>query len=276
MERESFVFYSSFLKAIRAIKKRDIQAELALAIIEYGITGETGECGEMVSMAMELIKPQIEANNQRYINGLKGAEHGVKGGRPRKEKPQENPTETPKKPQENPTETPKKPQENPTETPNVNVNENENENDLFQQTNKQAGEHEEKPKAENSTLKAYEDFNGDAIALAGWLSKRWNDAKRHYNVGTIGNVAILGNARMNLIEVAKNYTQGEIELAIKGVFIQKQIYPQFTLSPDKMLEPDHFSTFYNAGLTNTQLYNKEPQKGRKSSKNGVVRNIGDL
>lgn len=95
MERESFVFYSSFLKAIRAIKKRDIQAELALAIIEYGITGETAECGEMVSMAMELIKPQIEANNQRYINGLKGAEHGVKGGRPRKEKPQENPTETP-------------------------------------------------------------------------------------------------------------------------------------------------------------------------------------
>lgn len=252
MERESFVFYSSFLKAIRAIKKRDIQAELALAIIEYGITGETGECGEMVSMAMELIKPQIEANNQRYINGIKGAEHGVKGGRPRKEKPQENPTETP------------------------NVNVNVNDNDLFQQTNKQASAHEEKPKAENSTLKAYEDFNGDTIALAGWLSKRWNDAKKFYKVGAIGNVAILGNARMNLIEVAKNYTQSEIELAIKGVFIQKEIYPQFTLSPDKMLEPDHFSTFYNAGLTNTQLYNKEPQKGRKSSKNGVTRNIGDL
>ena len=272
MERESFVFYSSFLKAIRAIKKRDIQAELALAIIEYGITGETGECGEMVSMAMELIKPQIEANNQRYINGIKGAEHGVKGGRPRKEKPQENPTETPKKPQENPTETPKKPQENPTETPNVNVNVN----DLFQQTNKQTHTHEEKPKTEKSILKAYEDFNGDTIALAGWLSKRWNDAKKFYKVGAIGNVAILGNARMNLIEVAKNYTQSEIELAIKGVFIQKEIYPQFTLSPDKMLEPDHFSTFYNAGLTNTQLYNKEPQKGRKSSKNGVTRNIGDL
>ena len=107
MERESFVFYSSFLKAIRAIKKRDIQAELALAIIEYGITGETTECGEVVSVAMELIKPQIEANNQRYINGKKGAEHGIKGGRPKKE---------------NPTETPKKPLKNPTETPNVNDN----------------------------------------------------------------------------------------------------------------------------------------------------------
>nr|DAY11908.1 MAG TPA: hypothetical protein [Caudoviricetes sp.] len=118
MERDSFVFYSSFLKAIRAIKKRDIQAELALAIIEYGITGETAECGEMVSMAMELIKPQLEANNQKYINGLKGAEHGIKGGRPKKEKPQENPTETPQKPQENPNIT-------PNVNENVNVNEKE-------------------------------------------------------------------------------------------------------------------------------------------------------
>lgn len=113
MERESFVFYSSFLKAIRAIKKRDIQAELALAIIEYGITGETTECGEVVSVAMELIKPQIEANNKKYINGMKGAEHGVKGGRPRKEKPQENPKVTPEKPLKN-----------PKITPNVNVNDN--------------------------------------------------------------------------------------------------------------------------------------------------------
>ena len=120
MERESFVFYSSFLKAIRAIKKRDIQAELALAIIEYGITGETTECGEVVSVAMELIKPQIEANNKKYINGMKGAEHGVKGGRPRKEKPQDNPEITPEKPQEN-----------PKKTPNVNDNVNVNDNISF-------------------------------------------------------------------------------------------------------------------------------------------------
>ena len=122
MERESFVFYSSFLKAIRAIKKRDIQAELALAIIEYGITGETTECGEVVSVAMELIKPQIEANNKKYINGMKGAEYGVKGGRPKKEKPQENP---------------KKPQENPSLTPNVNDNDNVNDNISFLEKKKQ-------------------------------------------------------------------------------------------------------------------------------------------
>ena len=270
MERESFVFYSSFLKAIRAIKKRDIQAELALAIIEYGITGETGECGEMVSMAMELIKPQIEANNQKYVNGLKGAEHGIKGGRPKKE----NPTKTPEEPQKKPKKTPQKPQENPTETPNVNVNENVN--DLFQQTNKQAGAHERAAETKNQTLTAYEDFKGNSVVLADWFVNRWKAAKKHYTTEPVGTVAIIGYAKMNLIEIAKTYTQHDIELAIKGVFIQKEIYPQFTLSPEKMLELDHFSKFYNAGLTKTQLYNESHQKGQKSGKNGVVRNIGDL
>ena len=98
MERDSFVFYSSFLKAIRAIKKRDIQAELALAIIEYGITGETAECGEMVSMAMELIKPQLEANNQKYINGLKG---GAPKGNQNAKKEKEQPKNNQKQPNEN-------------------------------------------------------------------------------------------------------------------------------------------------------------------------------
>nr|DAW61589.1 MAG TPA: hypothetical protein [Caudoviricetes sp.] len=109
MERDSFVFYSSFLKAIRAIKKRDIQAELALAIIEYGITGETAECGEMVSMAMELIKPQLEANNQKYINGLKG---GAPKGNQNAKKGKEQPKNNQKQPNENVNE-------------NVNVNEKE-------------------------------------------------------------------------------------------------------------------------------------------------------
>ncbi|MFJ1431928.1 DUF6291 domain-containing protein [Capnocytophaga canimorsus] len=103
MERDSFVVYKSFLSAIKRLKRRDIQGELALAIIEYGITGVMTECGEIVELAMELIKPQIEANNQKYLNGKKGAEHGKKGGRPKKE-------------------TPEKPQENPNETPNEDVN----------------------------------------------------------------------------------------------------------------------------------------------------------
>lgn len=118
MERDSFVFYSSFLKAIRAIKKRDIQAELALAIIEYGITGETAECGEMVSMAMELIKPQLEANNQKYINGLKGgAPKGNQNAKKEKEQPKNNQETTEEQPKNN------------QKQPNENVNENDNVNE---------------------------------------------------------------------------------------------------------------------------------------------------
>ena len=118
MERDSFVFYSSFLKAIRAIKKRDIQAELALAIIEYGITGETAECGEMVSMAMELIKPQLEANNQKYINGLKGgAPKGNQNAKKGKEQPKNNQETTEEQPKNN------------QKQPNENVNENDNVNE---------------------------------------------------------------------------------------------------------------------------------------------------
>jgi hypothetical protein len=61
----------------------------------------------------------LKANKRRYLNGLKGAEHGSKGGRPKAEN---NPKITPKKPQDNPKITP-----NLTPNKNVNVNQNVNE-----------------------------------------------------------------------------------------------------------------------------------------------------
>ena len=118
MERESFVFYRSFYEGIKELP-RDIQGEVLTAIMEYGLNGVTTENQKPITKAMfALIKPQLDANNQRFENGRLGAEHGKKGGRPRKEKPQENPNQTPKKPQEN-----------PNQTPNVNDNVNVNDND---------------------------------------------------------------------------------------------------------------------------------------------------
>lgn len=112
MKRESFIFYQSFSDAISEL---DDACRLAVydAIVQYGLTGEMPEMSGVPKAIMTLIRPQIDANLRRYENGRKGAEHGKKGGRPR-----ENTGES------NPTETPKKPQENPTETPNVNVNDN--------------------------------------------------------------------------------------------------------------------------------------------------------
>ena len=119
MERESFVFYRSFYEGIKELP-RDIQGEVLTAIMEYGLNGVTTENQKPITKAMfALIKPQLDANNQRFENGKLGAEHGKKGGRPRKEKPQENPKKTPKKPQDN-----------PTLTPNVNDNVNVNDNDI--------------------------------------------------------------------------------------------------------------------------------------------------
>lgn len=110
MCRESFVFYRSFYEAIRQLP-RDIQGEIYTAIMEYGLNGrETERLKPIARSIFMLIKPQIEANWQRYQNGKKGAVHGSKGGRPAKQQ------------------TPPESQSNPNETPNVNANVNANEN----------------------------------------------------------------------------------------------------------------------------------------------------
>ena len=109
--RDSFVFYESFYLALSELSATQ-QGKIYTAICRYALYGEEPELKGASSAVFKLIKPQIDANNRRYENGKKGAEHGIKGGRPK-----------------NPKETPKKPQDNPKETPNVNVNDNENDNE---------------------------------------------------------------------------------------------------------------------------------------------------
>lgn len=119
MQRDSFIFYASFWEAIKEVP-RDVQGDVLTAIIEYGLSGATTKQLKPIAKAMfTLIKPQLDANHRRFENGIKGAEHGGKGGRPKTEND---------KPIENPKETPRKPLENPKLTPNVNVNVNENVN----------------------------------------------------------------------------------------------------------------------------------------------------
>ena len=112
MERESFVFYRSFYEGIKELP-RDIQGEVLTAIMEYGLNGVTTENQKQITKAMfALIKPQLDANNQRF-------ENGKKGGRP---KANCNQTETETKPKQNRNKT--KPE------PNVNVNDNVNDNNI--------------------------------------------------------------------------------------------------------------------------------------------------
>ena len=84
----SFVFYESFHQAIRLLPERE-RLQAYEAVCNYALFGEEPE--EMLlpgtEVAFILIKPQIDANNQRRSNG------GL-GGRPRKEKPSDDDKKT--------------------------------------------------------------------------------------------------------------------------------------------------------------------------------------
>lgn len=155
MERESFIFYRSFFEAIDGLPTEN-QAHIYKAISCYALNGELIELDVWENAVFKTIKSQIDANNERFLNGCKGGEYGKLGGAPKgnqnarkKKQPKNNPQNNPpektgetsekqKQPKENgrklpPTgvneeTTPKQPQENPKTTPNVNVNDNVNEN----------------------------------------------------------------------------------------------------------------------------------------------------
>lgn len=107
MKRDSFVFYRSFFEAIEKLKKND-KLTVYSHLCRYALGEEVDELDGVPGAIFDLIKPQIDANFQRYENGTKGGKYGKLGGRPK---------------------TPKEPQKNPKQTPNVNVNVNENVND---------------------------------------------------------------------------------------------------------------------------------------------------
>lgn len=148
MDRESMVFYRSFADTIMKVKEQigaDAAMELYEAIMYYGLDGEVNELSPLVDAFFTLIKPQLDANIRKYLNGKKGAKHGAKGGRPK----------TPRKPQENPKETP-----NVNDNVNVNVNLNENKNEDVQKNLSFSYE-----KIENSHLLKLDDYESKAATI---------------------------------------------------------------------------------------------------------------
>lgn len=73
MERDSFIFYRSWLEAILNLP-RDLQGDVLLAITRYAILGDASADGlKPIARAMlAMAKPQIDANNRRYANGCNG------------------------------------------------------------------------------------------------------------------------------------------------------------------------------------------------------------
>ena len=114
-QRDSFIFYRSFYEAISDLSTKG-QLEVYQAIASYSLNFQEKELSGLPKTIFKLIKPQLNANNKRFLNGTQGADHGKKGGRPKK--PLDKPLD---KPQKNPKKT-------PSLTPNNNVNVNDNVN----------------------------------------------------------------------------------------------------------------------------------------------------
>lgn len=69
--RESFVFYRSFLESIEEAQPEE-QLQLYRAIALYALNQEDPQLKGLVKGVWLAIKPQLDANFKRYINGKKG------------------------------------------------------------------------------------------------------------------------------------------------------------------------------------------------------------
>lgn len=76
---DSFIFYRSFFHAIEESDETS-QLQLYRAISRYALEREEPQLRGMVKALWMAIKPQIDANIKRYINGCKGAPTGKRRG----------------------------------------------------------------------------------------------------------------------------------------------------------------------------------------------------
>ena len=103
-EKRSFVFYDSFLEAMKHLNDAEFR-ECVLKIRDYALEGNEEESeSPMVNVIMALAKPNLDSARQRYMasveNGKKGAEFGKLGGAPKgnQNARKNNPQSTPKQP----------------------------------------------------------------------------------------------------------------------------------------------------------------------------------
>ena len=76
MERDGFVFYRSFAEAIEGLSD-ELRLKCFDALIAYGIHGTESDLEGIPNIIFTMAKPQIDANNKRFMDGKKG-------GRPKK------------------------------------------------------------------------------------------------------------------------------------------------------------------------------------------------
>lgn len=158
MERDSFVFYGSFYEALSSL---DDATRLACydAVSKYALSGEEPQLEGVAKAIFALIKPQIDANNQRYINGCKGG------------KPKANQNVTKGKPKRNQKETKVEPNENENVNVNENVNDNENDNENVNESPMEIKKKSKKEKAPSLSLEQMEILVNESLLSTPLQSK---------------------------------------------------------------------------------------------------------
>ena len=108
-------FFWSYFENIEMLPEED-QLALYRAIIRYGFLQEEPDITGALLYSFSLIKPNIDAT-------IKSVESGGKGGKPKKQEPEEDTgaeeNDTPMEPYDNPSQTPTKPLPNPSVTPPI-------------------------------------------------------------------------------------------------------------------------------------------------------------
>lgn len=209
MKKDSIIFYRSFYESIKELQE-DYQLEIYNSIFEYSLNFNEPELEGISKAIFTLIKPQLDANNQRFVNGLKG-------GRPKKE---QNQKETKIKPKQNQKETEQKPKRNQSKTkpePNVNVNVNVNNNDNFNENENLKKKNQKKEielNFENIEKKMWEI----------WINYKKNQFKFTYKTPASEQIAI--NQLIKLSEndnlTAKKIIEQSIANGWKGLFALQQ------------------------------------------------------
>ena len=95
MKNTSFIFYASFYEATQCLSQNR-RGKFLCKLLAY-MTGEDApvfsDKEKIEASLFLLMQPQIKANLARRENGKAGAEHGSKGGRPKKDAEKETPNE---------------------------------------------------------------------------------------------------------------------------------------------------------------------------------------
>ena len=82
MKRSQFTFYESFATALKRIRKRSDRCAAYDAIVDYALYGLEPDMEELpnpAAIALEVIRPHLDAARRKAISGQKGGLAGASG-----------------------------------------------------------------------------------------------------------------------------------------------------------------------------------------------------